>query len=96
MSSDASQTSMLLQESLRRYLERNPDAADAVEGIRQWWLTEKLRATSIEELRAALATLVTSGEMQLRILPDGTEFYARSASLNKDRVMQKNRDSDEP
>jgi hypothetical protein len=95
MSSDASQTSMLLQESLTRYLEQNPDAADGIEGIRRWWLTKELRATSIEQLQAVLATLVTSGEMQLHILPDGTELYARSASLNKSRVMQKTRDSDE-
>jgi hypothetical protein len=95
MSSDASQTSMLLQESLRRYLEQNPDAADGLEGIRQWWLTAELRATPIEQLQAALATLVTLGEMQLHILPDGTELYARSASFIKPRVMQQTRDSDE-
>lgn len=93
MSSDASQTSMQLQESLRRYLERNPDAADGVEGIRQWWLTPELRATSTEQLETALATLVTSGEMQIHILPDGTTFYARSASFNKDRLTQKKRDN---
>ena len=78
MSNDVYRTSILLQESLKRYLEQHPDAADGLEGIRRWWLTEELRATPIETLRQELALLVASGEIRLSILPDGTELYARA------------------
>lgn len=78
MSTEAERISISLQASLRRYLEKYPDAADSPEGIRQWWLAEELRVTPIRLLREALKTLVASGEMQFSVLPDGTELYARS------------------
>lgn len=80
MSTEAERTSITLQASLRRYLEKYPEAADSPEGIRQWWLAEELRITPIGILREALKALVASGEMQFSILPDGTELYARSVS----------------
>jgi hypothetical protein len=80
MSTEAERITISLQASLRRYLEQHPDAADSPEGIRQWWLTEELRMTPIGKLREALKAMVASGEMQLDVLPDGTELYARSAS----------------
>ena len=80
MSTEAERMSISLQASIRRYLEKYPDAADSPEGIRQWWLTEELRMTPTEKLDQALMLMVISGEMQLNILPDGTELYARSVS----------------
>ncbi len=80
MSTEAERMSLSLQASIRRYLEKYPDAADSPEGICQWWLTEELRMTPIEKLDEALMVMVISGEMQLNILPDGTELYARSVS----------------
>jgi hypothetical protein len=84
MSTEAKTISMALQESLRNYLERFPDAADSPEGIRQWWLSENLKKMSIEKLREALEILVASGEMQLSTLPDGTELYAKSLPFKND------------
>lgn len=80
MSTEAERMSISLQASIRRYLEKYPDAADGPEGIRQWWLTDELRMTPIEKLDEALMVMVISGEMQLNILPDGTKLYARSVS----------------
>lgn len=79
MPTEAERTSISLQASLRRYLEKYPEAADSPEGIRQWWLAEELRMTPVVVLREALKALVASGEMQFSVLPDGTELYARSA-----------------
>ena len=78
MSTEAERISISLQSSLRRYLEKYPEAADSPEGIRQWWLAEELRMTPIAVLREALKVLVASGEMQFSVLPDGTELYAQS------------------
>ena len=80
MSTEAERMSLSLQASLRRYLEKYPEAADSPKGIRQWWLTDELRMIPIEKLHEALMVLVVSGEMQLSTLPDGTELYARSLS----------------
>jgi hypothetical protein len=67
-----------LQEVLRRYLARNPDAADSRDGIRRWWLPETLHSVSDGMLLEALEGLVATGEMQVRDLPDGTELYSRA------------------
>ena len=82
MSTEAERMSFSLQASLRRYLDEYPEAADSPEGIRHWWLEEDLRATPIEKLQEALMVLVLSGELQLIILPDGAELYARSVSAS--------------
>jgi hypothetical protein len=67
-----------LSTALRQYLARNPDAADSVDGIRRWWLPQPLQSVGNERLQAALDGLVASGEMRMRCLPGGTEFYARA------------------
>jgi hypothetical protein len=69
-----------LQEVLRRYLGRNPDAADSREGIRRWWLSEPLRSVTDGMLLEALEGLVAAGEMQVHDLPDGTELYSRASN----------------
>jgi hypothetical protein len=78
MTSGAAPTSDPLSAALRQYLERNPDAADSLDGIRRWWLPQSLQSVGNERLQVALDGLVASGEMQVRCLPDGAEFYARA------------------
>ena len=51
-------------------------AADTLVGIRQWWLPESLRSTSIEMIRLALAQMVASGELRRETLGDGSHLYA--------------------
>lgn len=78
MASCAASTSDPLSAALRQYLALNPDAADSVDGIRRWWLPQSLQSVGNDRLQATLEDLVTSGEMQVRCLPGGTEFYARA------------------
>jgi hypothetical protein len=61
--------------ALRRHLESYPEAADSLEGIRQWWLPDSLRVAPLESLQEAVEVLVASGEMRRRPLPDGTTLY---------------------
>ena len=62
-----------LRECLRCYLEEHPEAADSLEGIRQWWLPDRLRdAVLDEDLEMAIAQLIASGEIQRNTLPDGS------------------------
>jgi len=65
-----------LQEAVRGYLRSHPLAADTLVGIRQWWLPESLRSTSIEMIRLALAQMVASGELRREALGDGSHLYA--------------------
>ena len=65
-----------LRDVLRRYLELHPEAADSLTGIRRWWLPKRLEGVTLEDLETAIATLVESGEMQRRTLPDSGELYS--------------------
>ena len=65
--------------ALRRHLESYPDAADSLEGIRQWWLPESLRVAPLELLQEAVEVLVADGEMRRKPLPDGTTLYTGAA-----------------
>jgi hypothetical protein len=66
-----------LCEALRRYVFLQPQAADSLAGIRQWWLPESLRDVPAPLLREAVEVLVDAGEMHRTVLPDGTELFAR-------------------
>jgi hypothetical protein len=69
-----------VRNALRSYLRERPEAADTPVGIRQWWLPERMRGISMQQLRLALADLVADGEIRRTILPDGTELYSRTGS----------------
>lgn len=80
MTSAGARTSNELQEVLRRYLGRNPDAADSREGIRRWWLPESLRSVTDGMLLEALEGLLAAGEMRVHHLPDRSELYSRAGN----------------
>jgi len=65
-----------LREAVRGYLLSYPQAADTLVGIRQWWLPETLRSTSIELIRLALMELIATGELRCDALSDGTCLYS--------------------
>jgi len=63
-----------------RYLERNTNAADSIDGIARWWLpAEQLRAdrATVEQ---AIETLVADGLVEAAHLPDGTILYRRASA----------------
>ena len=77
MPASASEPTPDLCEAVQRYLDEHPDAADSLIGIRQWWLPEALRGSSIVQIRCALADLIASGDVGCQSLPDGTELFFR-------------------
>jgi hypothetical protein len=78
MTSGAASHQEPLVAALRCYLERNPEAADSLEGIRRWWLPSSLQSVPDAALQRALEAMVAAGAMQVRELPDDTRLYARS------------------
>lgn len=59
-----------------RYLHKHPDAADSVDGVRQWWLSTESSGASVAVVSAALDRLELEGVIRMRELPDGTRIYS--------------------
>ena len=66
-----------LEAELERYCHAHPHAADSVDGVRRWWLADP--DVSLDEVRAALESLVTRGLLDVRWLLDGTAIYFNRA-----------------
>jgi hypothetical protein len=67
-------------DSIRDYLERNPEASDTVDGISQWWMAHD-RAVSRENLSCALDTLLAEGHLERFMSRDGHyQWKKRSAA----------------
>lgn len=64
-----------LRERIVEYLERNPEAADSVKGITNWWLADELADS--ETVAEVVLKLVAEGVMERRPMPDGAAIYGR-------------------
>ena len=67
-------------QAVLRYLIKNPDAKDTIEGVRRWWLAEDYREQRQEELDKTLDFLVSKGWLTIRTTPQQKKIYG----LNKD------------
>ncbi len=56
------------------YLTINPEAADTISGIANWWLAEE-RDASTDAVEEAVLELVDRGLMERRPTPDGAAIY---------------------
>ena len=54
--------------AIRFYLQNNPDSADTVEGIHDWWLVLPDQADSILITYSALVTLENSGVIERHLV----------------------------
>jgi hypothetical protein len=58
-----------------RYLARNPNAADTVEGVARWWLARQRRYDAAATVELALQLLVDEGVVTASALPTGATVY---------------------
>ena len=65
----------LLKGAISRYLTEHPQAADTVEGVHQWWLSEYDIRASRDKVLLALEDLVREGIIEKSGLHDGTVIY---------------------
>jgi Fe2+ or Zn2+ uptake regulation protein len=65
-----------LENAINEYLLQHPQAADTVEGVFQWWLTEFAISASREKISQALENLVQRGVVEKSELHDGSAIYA--------------------
>ena len=69
-----------IAEDIARYLREHPDAADSLEGIRQWWLPRVRLEEASAQIERALEELLERGLVVRQIMPDGTILYRRAGS----------------
>ena len=66
-----------IAEEIARYLREHPDAADSLDGIRQWWLPRVRLQEATAQVEGALEELLGRGVVVRQVMPDGTVLYRR-------------------
>ena len=67
-----------IAEEIGRYLRDHPEAADSLDGIRQWWLPRLRLQEAAAEVEEALQELLGRGLIVRQVQPDGTVLYRRA------------------
>lgn len=75
MSHDDARAIELLASEIQEYLDRNPDAADTLEGIVAWWMQRQRFEQSAERVARALDYLVCTGAVKLYRTPGNRWLY---------------------
>ena len=65
-------------ENIRCYLGLNPNAADTLDGVMKWWLSNGLRNVSKESVQEGLEFLLKQGVIKRSKSIDGKEIYSSS------------------
>jgi hypothetical protein len=72
-----------IQSDVLGYLRNHPNAADSVEGIRQWWLLAEMARRSSARVQAALDELVAADLVDCRVMEDGRLVYSVRHPISK-------------
>jgi hypothetical protein len=64
-----------LANEIREYLAENPDAADTVEGILQWWIVQRRLLRGIPAVGRAIERLVDEGFLEEVKTADGRSIF---------------------
>jgi hypothetical protein len=68
-------------EAILNHLQRNPHAADTLDGVMNWWLpTQYHESTDARAVEQALERSVAQGAVRKTVLVDGTILYAGTAA----------------
>jgi hypothetical protein len=59
------------------YLQNNPNAADSLEGIVNWWLPQIYHSVDAASVEQVLEKLIAEGQVKKSSLVDGTNLYSR-------------------
>ena len=73
-----------LEVSLKIYLDKNPNAADTVDGVLEWWLPKQSMVEQEAVVRRALDLLVQRKLLLTKRLSDSRTHYR----LNKDYIEE--------
>ena len=70
-----------IQFQVLSYLEHRPNAADTVEGIRQWWVLHQIAQLSKERVQRALDQLVDQNLIESCVLNNGRHIFKRRDNM---------------
>lgn len=73
--SNEEQKAEVLAQDILRYLERNPQAGDTLEGIAQWWLAQQFIDRLVDDVADALESLVRKGSVETHSPRSGSTIY---------------------
>ena len=65
----------MLKGAILGSLARHSNAADTVDGIRDWWLNDVVPKPTMDELQIAMDALVADGKIRRTTLIDGSTLY---------------------
>jgi DNA-binding transcriptional ArsR family regulator len=80
----ASNLSDPLADKILRYLREHPEAGDTIDGIADWWLTERRVRQGIAEVEIALRHLVERGLVDVAVREDGKRHYCLKLEKQQD------------
>jgi hypothetical protein len=64
-----------LAAEIREYLDQNPNAADTLDGIVQWWIVQQRFLRGIQAADRAVKRLIEQGRMEEVQAPDGRSIF---------------------
>ena len=69
-----------LRDGILQYLQDNINAADSLEGVMNWWLSQSYKKCSATKVEQVLEQLINEGLVRKTYLVDGTVLYSRGES----------------
>ena len=67
-----------MRREIMQYLHMYPNAADSLNGVIDWWLSNRYQAEDVNEVEQVLEQLITDGLVKKVFLIDRTVLYKRN------------------
>ena len=67
-----------LQREIVGYLQKNPNAGDSLEGVMNWWLSQRNKKPDVAEIEQVLEQLIAEGSVRKVSLVGGTILYRKN------------------
>jgi len=77
-------------DEILRYLLEHPEAQDTIDGIADWWLTERRVRQGIDEVQVALRSLVDRGLVEAVVHEDGRCHYCLKPEIEQNNRKRPN------
>lgn len=64
-----------LRREIIRYLQKNPNAGDSLNGVMNWWIPSAYKKNNVAKIEQVLEQLITEGLVRKTSLVDGSILY---------------------
>ena len=80
---------MRVADDIQKYLQYHPNAADTLEGITKWWVSQICVEEAVEVIAKALEILERQGKVTKTVMVGGKEIYSRSKLHESEWLIDK-------